>query len=130
MPSQRSRSLLLQAGSGTNWWALEVAGPRGARLDARSSLCTSGTLRASASSSPSEPESHADLGELRKSLSQRRMMLGHGDVTSCSSIMGGLGFGDVGNVISEAARNPSSHLSSRSNHVRCLYLPCKCLSVH
>lgn len=109
MPSQRSRSLLLHTGGGTNWCTLGATGPRGARLDAKSSLRTSGTFCTSACSSPSEEESHADFWELKKSLSRRRMMFGEGDLTFCSSIVGGLRLemGWRGKVISKMIKNPS-----------------------
>lgn len=89
MPSQRSWSFLLHIGGGTNWCTLGATGPRWARLDARSSLQTSGTFCTSASSS--DDESHADFWELKNSLSRRRMMFGDGDLTSFSSVVGGLG---------------------------------------
>lgn len=91
MPSQRSRSLSLHTGGGTNWCTLATTGRWWARLDARSSLRTSGSFRISASSSPSEDESRVDFWALKKSLSQRRMMFGDGDLTPWSSVVGGLG---------------------------------------
>ncbi len=126
MPSQRSLSLLLHTGGGTNWCTLEATGVRWARLDARSSLRTSGTFRTSASSSPSEEVSQADFWELKKSLSQRRMMFGDGDLASCSSIVGALGLetGWRGKVISEVIKNPLLHLVSRGSDVQSSELTC------
>lgn len=91
MPSQRSLSLVVQAGGGTNWWTLELPGLRWTRRDAKSSLWTSGTLLVSTSCSPSEEESQAGLWELKNSFSERRMMFGDGDLASFSSVIAVLG---------------------------------------
>lgn len=108
MTSQRSLSLLLHTGAGTNWCTLGATEPWWARLDARSSLRISGTFRISISSSPSEAESHADFRELKNSFSQRRTMLGEGDLTPSSSLVGGLSLetGRHGKVISVIIKNP------------------------
>lgn len=126
MPSQRSWSLLLHTGGGTNWCTLGAMQPRWARLDARSSLWTSGTFRTSASSSPSEGESHADFWELKNSLSQRRMMFGDGDLTSCSSFIGGLGLemAQCSMVILETTKNRLCHFASRSKDMQNSFPAC------
>lgn len=92
MPSQRSLSLSLHTGAGTNWCTLGATEPWWVRLEARSSFWTSGTFRAAASSSASEEESQAFFWEFKNELSLRRMMLGDGDLflTSCSSTLGRL----------------------------------------
>lgn len=118
MPSQRSMSLFVHSGGGTNWCTLAVAGPRRPRREAKSSLRTSGTFRFSLSSSPSEEESHVDLQKFIKSFSHRRMMSGGSELASFSVMVGALELEMMQGVNSERIMRSRWCFLGKKQHVQ------------